>query len=70
MTEFASYPPQNRCVYRERHSFQRLAGGWLSKFSQECHKPDFNLSSYLEGLVKQDGTGENGSNGANNRRFM
>lgn len=70
MTEFASYPPQNRCVYRERHSFQRLAGDWLSNFSKECCKHDFNLSSYLEGLVKQDGNGENASSGANNIRLM
>jgi Domain of unknown function (DUF932) len=58
ITEFASYPPQNRCVYRERHSFQRLAGDWLSKFSQECRNPDFALSSYLEALTKHDGNGD------------
>ena len=56
MTEFASHPPQNRCVYRERHSFQRLAGDWLSKFSQECRKPDFKLSIYLEKLTSHKGT--------------
>jgi len=58
ITEFASYPPQNRCVYRERHSFQRLAGDWLSKFSQECRNPDFALSSYLEALTKHNGNGD------------
>jgi hypothetical protein len=68
MTEFASYPPQNRCFYRERHSFQRLAGEWLSKFSQECRKPDFKLPGYLEKLNKKNGNGGNASDGAANRK--
>lgn len=35
-TDFASHPPANRFVCRERHSLQRLAGRWLSEFSEEC----------------------------------
>ena len=58
----------NRCVNRERHSFQRLAGDWLSKFSQECRNPDFKLSSYLEKLSKHNGNGGNASDGAANKR--
>jgi hypothetical protein len=58
MTEFASHPLENRCVHRDRHSFQRLAGDWLSKFSQECLHPDFVLSVYLEKLAKTNGNGK------------
>ena len=55
VTEFASHPPENRCVHRDRHSFQRLAGDWLSKFSQECRQPGFTLPDYLEKLAKTNG---------------
>ncbi len=67
ITDFASHPPHNRCVHREKHSFQRLAGDWLSKFSQECQEPNFKLVSYLEKLDKQDDNeGESSSNVSNN----
>ena len=69
ITDFASHPPQNRCVHRERHSFQRLAGDWLSKFSQECQKTDFKLAGYLEKLTKQDDNEEESSSKAPNKRF-
>jgi len=58
ITEFASHPLENRCVHRDRHSFQRLAGDWLSKFSQECLQQDFSLSKYLEKLAKTNGNGK------------
>jgi hypothetical protein len=48
VTDFASRPPANRFVGRERHSLQRLAGSWLSEFSQECQKPGFDLGVYLD----------------------
>jgi hypothetical protein len=46
VTEFASHPPSNRHVHRERNSLQRLAGTWLSSFSQQCRQPAFNLAAY------------------------
>ena len=52
ITEFASSPPENRCVHRDRHSLQRLAGSWLASFTTECAKTDFNLDKYLTELVK------------------
>ena len=52
ITDFASHPPANRCVHRDRHSLQRLAGSWVSRFSQQCSQPNFNLKSYLEDLAK------------------
>lgn len=58
ITEFASHPPENLCVHRVCHSFQRLAGDWLSKFSQECLQPGFSLSKYLEKLAKTNGYGK------------
>ena len=38
ITEFASHPPVNRCVRRDRNSLQRLAGSWLTSFNVECRK--------------------------------
>lgn len=51
MTDFASRPPANRYVRRDRHSLQRLAGAWLSEFSRECQHPHFDIESYVERLV-------------------
>jgi len=52
ITEFASHPLVSRCVRRDRNSFQRLAGSWLSTFSQECRKPGFSVAKYLEDQAK------------------
>jgi hypothetical protein len=54
VTEFASHPPENRCVYRERHSFQRRAGSWLTEFSRLCHQPDFDLAKHIEKTAKNE----------------
>jgi len=51
ITEFASRPPANRHVHRERNSLQRLAGTWLSNFAQRCRPPEFNLTAYLAELA-------------------
>lgn len=51
ITDFASHPLENRCIHRERHSFQRLAGEWLSEFHNVCSAKDFKLSEYLVKLV-------------------
>jgi hypothetical protein len=63
ITEFASNPLDNRCVHRERHSFQRLAGAWMSKFSQECRQTGFAISAYLAKLAKGNGNGEAAADG-------
>jgi hypothetical protein len=47
VTEFASHPPSNRLVRRERNSLQRAAGEWVSAFSQQCRQPGFDLTRYL-----------------------
>jgi len=52
ITDFASYPPANRHVHRDRHSLQRLAGAWLSEFSQTCQRPDFGIDTYLAEITK------------------
>lgn len=67
MTDFASHPPQNRCIHRERHSFQRLTGTWLSNFSQECLASDFTFSKYLEKLTTDNDHGTTASNQENFR---
>lgn len=69
ITEFATHPPQYRCIYRDRHSFQRLAGAWLNQFSMECRKKDFSLCDYLANLVKQNGNGDDTADDNGNERF-
>ena len=58
VTEFASHPPENRCIFRERHSFQRRAGFWLTDFTRECVQPGFDLQTHIEKIAKNGGTGE------------
>jgi hypothetical protein len=53
ITEFASHPPENRCVHRDRHSLQRLAGSWLTSFNAACRKPGFSIASHLVQLAKE-----------------
>ena len=50
ITDFASHPPSNRLLHRDRHSLQRRAGAWLNDFSQKCRQPDFDLNNYTAGL--------------------
>lgn len=47
ITEFASDPPVNRCIGRERHGYQRRAGAWVAKFHQAHRKPNFNLNAHI-----------------------
>ena len=63
ITEFASFPPANVYVRRERHSLQRLAGQWLSDFCHECREPGFSLKNYI-GKIR----GNNGDDGRLKRR--
>ena len=51
VTEFATNPPANRIVRRERHGLQTLAGTWLSEFCKECRKQDFDAERYVNGLT-------------------
>ena len=50
ITDFASHPLDNRCLHRDRHSLQRLAGDWLSKFIQDCRQNTFEILEYLNKL--------------------
>lgn len=56
ITDFSSHPPGNRFVCRERHSLQRLAGSWLSTFSQECQQPGFKIDDHLARLSTKPST--------------
>lgn len=47
ITEFASRPPANRHLHRDRNGLQRLAGAWVAEFSEECRQPGFKMSAYL-----------------------
>jgi hypothetical protein len=58
ITDFASHPPSNRLVHRDRHSFQRRAGFWLSDFSQKCRQADFDLDIYMADLRNADRSGD------------
>ncbi len=61
VTEFATNPPSNRLIRRERHGLQTLAGTWLSEFCKECRKQDFEPARYVNRLTASP-TG-NGSSG-------
>jgi hypothetical protein len=54
ITEFASQPPQNRCLYHERHGFQRRAGVWLSVFSRTRREPGFEIGRHIETISKSN----------------
>jgi hypothetical protein len=43
ITDFASHPPPNRHLHRDRHALQRLAGTWLTTFAHECAQPGFAI---------------------------
>lgn len=68
ITEFASHPPDNRCVYRERHSFQRLAGAWVTDFTRACREPEFDLEKYIDKLNHNNGNGSEPPNAAPDRQ--
>ena len=51
VTEFASQPPHNHFIHRDRNSLQRLAGVWFTKFVQECRQPAFDLAAYVARLL-------------------
>lgn len=46
-TDFASHPPDNRLLKRDRHSLQKKAGSWALEFSRRCVMPEFTVSDYL-----------------------
>ena len=51
VTDFASHPPTNRLLHRDRHSLQRRAGLWLADFSQKCRQPAFAVRTYVDDLT-------------------
>jgi Domain of unknown function (DUF932) len=51
VTEFASHPPTNRLINRERHTLQRTAGEWVSSFTNQVRKSAFDLTAYLSSLT-------------------
>ena len=57
VTEFASRPPDNILVRRDRHSLQRRAGEWATQFSAKCAEERFNLGQYLDALRQSAGIG-------------
>ena len=57
VTEFASRPPDNILVRRDRHSLQRRAGEWASQFSAKCVEERFDLGQYLDALRQSAGIG-------------
>jgi hypothetical protein len=44
ITDFASQPPENPWVRRDRHTLQRLAGKWLAQFASECKQKPFDVT--------------------------
>ena len=50
ITDFASHPPDNRLVRRDRHGFQTRVGRWVAEFSQAAPRAGFNLKKYIQNL--------------------
>jgi hypothetical protein len=53
VTDFASHPPANRHVHRDRHSLERRAGEWLSDFSAKCRADGFDVEKYHVELLSE-----------------
>ncbi len=47
ITDFASHPPANRCLHRDGHTVQRLAGSWLTAFNTAREKPGFSIITQI-----------------------
>ena len=47
ITDFASRPPRNRHLHRDRHGLQRLAGTWLTTFTHDCAQPGFAIATHV-----------------------
>jgi hypothetical protein len=54
ITDFASRPPENRCIHRTRNGFQKLAGTWLSHFRSECNEPGFSVQGHIDQLSAEN----------------
>ena len=50
MSDFATRPTATPVVHRSQHTFQSLAGAWLSDFSAKCARPGFSLEDYVKAL--------------------
>ena len=57
VTEFASRPLVNRCIHRDCHGLQRLAGTWLSGFNAACSKPGFSIDGPLHQMENEQQAG-------------
>lgn len=50
MTDFASHPPDNQHIHRDRNSLQKISGLWLDSFTRKCEEPGFIFEKYLQSL--------------------
>ncbi len=55
ITELASRHRAHRCIHRDRHGLQRLAGAWLNRFNAECIHPEFSFDEHLKTLMLERG---------------
>jgi len=51
ITDFASLPPENLWIRRDRHALQRLVGSWLAHLQTECRKSDFDITAHVKKLT-------------------
>ena len=52
ITDLASHPPGNRCLHRDRHALQQLAGAWLTAITAACGKPGFSVVREIRKFAK------------------
>ena len=50
LTDFASHPPENSRMRRDRPTLQRMAGRWLREFRDASKVPGFAMAEHIKGL--------------------
>ena len=63
-TDLASRPIENRCLRKDKHALQKLAGEWVVDFKRQIERKDFKLTDYLaNGKFKKFGHEERAISG-------
>ena len=55
VTDFASHPPENRRMRRDRPNLERRAGEWLRDFKRAASQPGFTIPGHLKELAGRQG---------------
>jgi len=53
VTDFASHPPSNSSIHRDRNSLQKRAGEWINKFHLSCKERKFQYDRYFSSPARR-----------------